>query len=310
MDQFDRRSCRLTIFEGPDGSGKTTAAKSYARLNNARYVHFGPLVKITKGLARLYVEAMMPALLGYQDVVFDRCWLSEVPYGLAFRNGEDRLGDDQRRMLERLALRCGAVVVKCLPPWATVRGNYLSRKEIEYLENEDQLMLVYGQYQAMATALPVYNFDYTASASGVPAVNSLRGQSHSVSVASAGNALAKIVLVGENFTEPCEHDPLYQWPFASFTGSGCSQWLTQQLHAAGIRENQLCWVNADQNLEEFFEKSMSLSSTVFALGDVASTVLNRLGQCHVRQAHPQYWKRFRSAEPYPLIGAIKEVLNA
>jgi polyphosphate kinase 2 (PPK2 family) len=107
----------LTIFEGPDGSGKTTAAREYAEQTGARYVHFPALPRVKHGLGRMYVEAMLPALLGYHDVVFDRCWLSETPYGEAFREGQDRLTQADRRMLERLALRCGAVVVKCLPEW-------------------------------------------------------------------------------------------------------------------------------------------------------------------------------------------------
>ena len=39
-------SRELTIFEGPDGAGKTTLAKAYAELTGARYVHFGPLPRV------------------------------------------------------------------------------------------------------------------------------------------------------------------------------------------------------------------------------------------------------------------------
>ena len=80
-------SAKLTIFEGPDGGGKTTAAEKYAKETGAQYVHFGPLPHVKDSLARVYVEAMMPAILGLQDVVFDRSWLSEIPYGTAFRGG-------------------------------------------------------------------------------------------------------------------------------------------------------------------------------------------------------------------------------
>ena len=66
------RQCRrLTIFEGPDGSGKSTAAQAYAEATKAKYVHFPALPQVDKSLGRIYVEAMLPALLGYQDVVFD-----------------------------------------------------------------------------------------------------------------------------------------------------------------------------------------------------------------------------------------------
>lgn len=136
-------SNKLTIFEGPDGSGKSTLAKRFAKATGARYVHFGPLPKISGSLGRVHVEAMMPALLGYQDVVFDRSWLSEVPYGQAFREGTDRLGDPSREMLDRLALRCGGAVVMCDPGWETVRSNFLARKHMEMLDDDNQLKIVY-----------------------------------------------------------------------------------------------------------------------------------------------------------------------
>ena len=84
-----KTSKKLTIFEGCDGSGKTTAAREFAEQTGAKYVHFHNLPRIKKGLGRMYVEAMLPALLGYQEVVFDRSWLSETPYGEAFREGRD-----------------------------------------------------------------------------------------------------------------------------------------------------------------------------------------------------------------------------
>ena len=80
-------SKKLTIFEGVDGSGKTVAAKRYADEICARYIHFGPFTRVTDGLARMYAEAMLLAVIGYQNVVFDRSWLSEGPYGLVMRGG-------------------------------------------------------------------------------------------------------------------------------------------------------------------------------------------------------------------------------
>jgi len=106
---------RLTIFEGCDGSGKSTAAAKFAEEHGAKLVHFPALPRVTNNLARMYVEAMLPALLGYQDVVFDRCWLSEEPYGTAFREGQDRLGVVSVRMLERLAFRCGLLWFVVIP---------------------------------------------------------------------------------------------------------------------------------------------------------------------------------------------------
>lgn len=155
---------RLTIFEGSDGAGKTTAAEAFAESAAARYVRFGPMAHIKEGLAMVYVEAMLPVLLGYQDVVFDRSWLSEIPYGTVFRNGEDRLGDTKRLLLEELAFQCSTMVVNCRPPYGVVANCFNSRRDDEMLDGENQLRMVYDLYGGLLkTDLPQVHFDYSSS---------------------------------------------------------------------------------------------------------------------------------------------------
>lgn len=301
-------SCHLTIFEGPDGAGKTTAAFEYAKETGAAYVHFPSLPNVKLGLARLYVEAMLPALLGYQNVVFDRCWLSEHPYGQAFRGGADRLGLTTR-LLERLAFRCGAVVVKCLPPWEVVLASYQKRKGQEMLENEDQLRHVYDIYAAQETQLPSVFFDYTEGKTFAHDVYDARPVCHPIDLASAGHwdyyaHDPQFVLVGEKFAERKNTDPWYQWPFASFCGSGCSQWITRGLEDHGIGEAEILWANADQDLS-----LIDVKAKWIALGGEAATRLISLGIPHETVPHPQYWKRFYPNQPYSLftlMGGVKK----
>lgn len=300
-------SCRLTIFEGPDGGGKSTAAQSFAEATGARYVHFTSLPRVGKNLGRIYVEAMLPALLGYQDVVFDRCWLSEMPYGIAFREGKDRLTTASRRMLERLAMRCGAVVVRCQPPWEVVKANYLSRKHIEMLDNEHQLKTVYDLYAEQATDLPELVYDYTKEdlltiPKLVNDVERRRFTRHPLDVASAGNWDAKIVLVGEAFAERKDCDAFYQWPFGSFSNEGCSQWLTDQLDLIEVGEDELLWVNADQDLSILYD--LSPNQKIVALGGVAYGQLYRLKIMASMVPHPQVWKRLNNKQRYPLLDLI------
>lgn len=296
-------SCKLTIFEGPDGSGKSTAAKAFAEATGARYVHFAALPHVNAGLARLYVEAMLPALLGYQDVVFDRCWLSETPYGMAFREGADRLGNASRRMLERLAMRCGAVVVKCDPGWEAIQRSYRARKHLELLDNVEQLALVHHLYRSEPTDLPTVHFDYTVGYGAPPykAIEGGRFERHPTQLASAGNWGANTVLVGEAFAERKDHDPFYQWPFASFSRAGCSQWLTEQLDTIEYSEADLLWVNADQNLSLLHELC---PGRIIALGRVAADKLQRFHLKPIVVAHPQFFKRFGGRVRYPLLDAL------
>lgn len=293
----------LTIFEGPDGAGKSTLAKQYADQIGARYVHFAALPRINQSLARIYVEAMVPALLGYQDVVLDRSWLSETPYGEVHREGRDRLSNAGRRMLERLSLRCGGVVVRCLPPVETCLGNFRSRKGQEMLKSEAALTAVWQLYSTMVTELPMVTWDYTGDSAEqlYKTVEQRRADRHPLELQSAGQWDAPVVLVGEGFAERKEWDAWYQWPFGSFSGEGCSKWLTEELNRAQIREDQLLWVNADQPLDLL---ELSHEPQVIALGQVAASAC----YAHKLRAkvvdHPQYWKRFKASQTYPLIQHI------
>jgi thymidylate kinase len=298
-------SKQLTIFEGPDGGGKTTAALAYAEATGARYVHFSSLPHVKRGLPRMYVEAMLPALLGYQDVVFDRCWLSEAPYGMEFREGELRFDRVAVRMLERLALRCSAAVVLCLPPLKKALGNFSKRKAEEMLDNEEQLTRVYEHYETKTmlddTVLPVALYDYTKGDLDISLVK--RAKLHPLDLATAGNWDAPFVLVGDKFAEPKDQDAFYQWPFASFNDSGCSRWVTNELELESIYESELLWVNADQDLNFLNAKQ---NCSVIAMGIPAMDALKAIKFKEMAYwiDHPQFWKRFKTDEKYPLSQVI------
>lgn len=299
------QSAKLYIFEGCDGCGKTTAAKAFAKEIGARYVHFPALPRVKKGLGRMYVEAMLPAILGYQSVVFDRSWLSETPYGQVFREGLDRLTLADRRMLERLAMRCGGVVIHCLTDWSQVVCNYRARKGQEMLRNEAQLRDVYNLYGKMKTHLPLVSYDFKQDVLEdiMTRAMDLQMTPHPLNLASAGNWDAGTILVGEAFAERKDQDAYYQWPFASFSGEGCSQWLTEELDPL-IHESELLWINSDQDLSVIPALKEHRERQVIALGSVASGELREAKIQHETVDHPQYHKRFHQGKTYELINLL------
>ena len=308
----------VTIFEGPDGGGKTTAARAYAEITGSVYVHFGPLSNVRQSLPRLYVEAMLPALLGYQPVVLDRCWLSEGPYARVYRDGRVRTSLTVMRMLERLAWRAGAVVVKCLPSFETCVRSFQARPAEEYLDNVGRLKAVYDEYAAMKTDLCVVEHDYTMVRGAdwlidlAHSIQRIRPVAHPLWLRSAGNWNAKVVLVGEKFGSLKDSDPLYQWPFASFAALGCSRWLTGLLEDHAIPEDELLWVNADELIgrSDCLELSNHVRRPlVLPLGNSAHEITTRLtGRDLPRIRHPQAYKRFYNQTPsdYELISHLKE----
>lgn len=295
------RSCKLTIFEGCDGSGKSTAAKRYASLTGAKYVHFEAMKEVGGGLPKMYVEAMMPALLGYQDVVFDRCWISELPYGTVFRGGRDRIGYPRCKMLERLAMRCGAVVVWCDPGWEAVKRSYHLRKDEEMLNDELQLSTVYDMYKDQVTELPYITYDYQERPINllglVEEIECLRMPCHPTDFNTAGNLAARTVIVGDSFLPRTNFDSFYQWPFASFERPNCGIWLSEQLILAGVCEYDLLWINSDMNLELIYELNPNL---VIALGMDAQTALYKYKIRASSIPHPGHFMKFHQEEEYPL----------
>jgi hypothetical protein len=219
-------------------------------------------------------------------------------------------------MLERLALRCQPVVVRCNPPLDVIKANFEARKGEEYLKDVDQLVQVAEAYDRMSTAIPMVDYDYTVNGAwhglelDLATAREFTGL-HLTTMWSAGNLRAKILLVGESFAERKNQDPFFQWPFASFSDQGCSRWLTRQLIGAGIDEARLLWVNADQFTHPGHDYWIYAGTDfVVALGAKASAKLSELGVRHTSFVHPQAWKRFHATEVYPLIQYLEELKEA
>ena len=303
-------SRRLTIFEGPDGSGKTTLARAYAERTRAHYVHLGPFPRVSTGLARLYAEAMAPAVLGLADVVLDRSWLSERPYGDAFREGRDRLGS-RARQLERLALRCAACVVRCLPPLGIVEEGFAHRRQVEYLTHVEQLRQVYASYGALETALPMITLNplndrvETCVAWVRDHASERESTPHDLAWRTAGNLRAPILIVGQDFGETGNNDSLVRWPFGDADGG---LWLSNRLDDADVSETCLCWADSESLPYGFAARF----SHVIILGVTAGSTGTLLGAdapiVH-RVGHPGEWRRFHARKgDYPLIAKLKEIL--
>jgi hypothetical protein len=303
-------SKRLLILDGPDGGGKSTIAKAMVA-NGWHYVHCGAYPGVKRGLGRLYVEAMAPALLGLQDTVLDRCWFDEAIYGAAFRGGADRLNHAFRRMLDRVAARCETAVYLCLPPVETCLATFRSRRGVEYLQKEEQLREVWrGFANAHAdgdlTNLPTVLRDYT---SRKPIQVPRPTYPHDVEARSAGFLDAPVVIVGEGFAERRDFDPLFQAPFVAFDHAGCSAWLTWELIKAGVPERALLWVNADDpQLDRVIEADIKKRRLIVTLGAKAHARIagNWSRVQMLSSVHPQAAKRF--GRPFDVAREIKEAL--
>jgi hypothetical protein len=117
---------------------------------------------------------------------------------------------------------------------------------------------------------------------------------------------AKFLIVGDR---PGPSAPklkdYHHTPFYSL--KHCSGWLNYLLEENGISEESLVWMNAyDVNGIKFdSNKIKGLKCEIIALGSNAEKwLISNEIRSYSKSYHPQYWKRFKSKERYPLIDLL------
>lgn len=141
----------IVIFEGPDGSGKTTLAREVADKTGATYIHAQaperhPLVE--------YTAPLDPN----EDYVLDRWHWGEMVYGPLFR-GESGLTTEQFWAVEQYLDDLGAVVVLCNGPASDLASRIRERGTDEEAPNLTELSRAATAFKRVADQawLPVHN---------------------------------------------------------------------------------------------------------------------------------------------------------
>jgi len=121
----------------------------------------------------------------------------------------------------------------------------------------------------------------------------------------------RVVIVGDRPGPGAPTDPSYHHtPF--YSTKHCSGWLNALLLKEGIPEERLLWLNAfdkDGNPTSAEQLTRLCPAAIVALGgNAAKWLTSAVGlrsDQFVETYHPQYWKRFRSKERYPLLDILK-----
>ena len=241
-------SSKLTIFEGCDCSGKTTAAQRYANETGAQYVHLDERVGATsKELYQAFVDAMQPAILGYNDVVMDRCWISEPIYS-AILGRPNRIDWSLRRLLERQALGARLSTVLCSPDINTVLEVFKGRSDKELL-NEQQLRVCHEVYNHVSmTRFLQYNWcyaTYDALYSMLEHQPYARTRGLGLDSYSAGNVDGSVVVAANtwclNGTKLKERRSFVDDKDAVFMVA------TEWLQVMGLPESEVLWLDTADN---------------------------------------------------------------
>ena len=115
------------------------------------------------------------------------------------------------------------------------------------------------------------------------------------------------LIIGEQDSDPLNSPE--QKPFCCT--KGCSGWLNRLFDIEDVDESKLFWVNALNNDVSSINLGVLVNDLspkkVIALGKVAQKECTIQGVNHIQCYHPQYWKRFRNKQRYPLLDMLEKI---
>jgi hypothetical protein len=280
------------VLEGPDGAGKTTLADVLGTSWHHGY-YDDPRVMLSESVKSMISDS----------VSVDRTYYSELIYSPIYHKTPQRYAN-RTRMLDRMILTTGRALIVCLPDYETCHKAWASGRE-EMVSDEAQFKAIYDAYTTMKFNTPHVFYDWTKEtlddlAEKLAAVTMYENKGPGIGNFKPGN----ILIVGDTANNPIIDNidlPFVHW-------DGCSPWLAMQLDYAGIPETELYWVNGfrlDGGIQSKDFLDDLKPRLIVALGEEAARWCEIADLKHTRVEHPQYWKRFRTADPYPLVNLLR-----
>lgn len=149
----------LLIIEGPDGSGKTTLAQQLSRQTGYPIVHRSQ--PKTEEEKKLMMGEYLQAIKTNRNVIFDRCWYSEMAYGPVMRD-DSVISYPEMYELERQLAKVGAMIIYCTGPEPALWMRCTRRGE-DYVTSRDNFKAIYKNYEDIMSVphyVPVVKYEY------------------------------------------------------------------------------------------------------------------------------------------------------
>lgn len=149
----------IIVIEGVDGSGKTMLAKQLQEQTGYRLLHRSkPETEEEKrDMLKMYIDILTAG----EDVIFDRCWYSEMVYGRVMRD-VSFISIKQMFELEALAARVGCIIIHCTGDTNTLwqRACLRGEKYITDYKKFSELADYYDSLFKAPHAVPVVKYVY------------------------------------------------------------------------------------------------------------------------------------------------------
>lgn len=149
----------IVILEGVDGSGKTTLANQLSKQTKYPIVHRSN-PKSEEDKKRMMGEYIQ-LIKSNKNVIFDRCWYSEMAYGPVMRD-KSYIDFPQMYELERMLAKNGAMIVHCTGPASVLWKRCQTRGE-DYVVCREDFNAIYNRFEdifAVPHYVPVVRYEY------------------------------------------------------------------------------------------------------------------------------------------------------
>ena len=149
----------IIIIEGPDGSGKTTLAGILSRQTGFPVVH-RTQPKSEEEKAKM-MDGYVDAIKKGKNIIFDRCWYSEMAYGPIMRD-KSVISYPEMYELEQLLTKRGALIIYCTDKPETLWYRCSKRGE-DYITDYDTFVSICKEFDKIMSVphrIPVVRYGY------------------------------------------------------------------------------------------------------------------------------------------------------
>lgn len=149
----------IIIIEGPDGSGKTSLANQLSRQTGYPIIHRSS-PKTEEEKKQMLAEYLL-TIKSNKNVIFDRCWYSEMVYGPVMRD-DSVISFPGMYELERMLAKTGAIVIYCTGPEPALWMRCTKRGE-DYITCRDDFKEIHARYEELMSVphyIPVVRYEY------------------------------------------------------------------------------------------------------------------------------------------------------
>ena len=149
----------IIIIEGPDGSGKTTLAGILSRQTGFPVVH-RTQPKSEEEKAKM-MDGYVDAIKKGKNIIFDRCWYSEMAYGPIMRD-KSVISYPEMYELEQLLTKRGALIIYCTDKPETLWYRCSKRGE-DYITDYGTFVSICKEFDKIMSVphrIPVVRYGY------------------------------------------------------------------------------------------------------------------------------------------------------